>query len=64
MLSSTSPWKVAQLTDERYKMYVSNLNSFGLFEKYPQNLRVLLVILLLIMVVWDDAARPFETDEC
>lgn len=43
MLSHLCPWKIAQDSDARYKIYLDHLNNFGLFEKYAPPIKLLLV---------------------
>lgn len=43
LLSQLCPWKSAELSDPRYKIYTENLEHFSLFEKFPSPIKALIV---------------------
>ena len=52
MMSNSIPWKSAEGSDARYKIYLDNLDHFSLFERYPPAVKNLLVF--KIDLVWND----------
>ena len=47
MASNSIPWKAAQLSDLRYKLYIESHKKFAPFERVHPGLRKLLVLFLL-----------------